>query len=730
MLRSIRWHLLGVLLAGSAFMVLGILTPALMHRHALAFAGVDRDLTLPAARVAWRLPTSVAGPTVAGAADSVAPSTAARLPAHAIASLTIRNGRAEMRHLANRVREGGYGPSAAGQLINANRDLTQGRVALAGLAGAVGVEQPDVLGLLMGTEMTLALLPNENPEGEPILAGVSRVDDPDRVRQLLTVVGRFAGAERVPELEQAVAGSSAEVIRLGAGTGARGAGGSANRPPLLYTLRDRELIFANDVEVMRSILAPGPEWQSLADDAAFQEAMVAAPANAVLVGQLRAGAWSADGNAGAALLFPERAPNALGGMLFSGWQRALTSAERIVMWANLGGSAGPGGDDDAGEVTPLMLQIGGRIEPGASLPDEFEGFFAAVEDDAGEASGLSDVDSVESGVISNAVAPRPLLHLRVERDWAALFTARERYLTPTAAGQLVEFANGLSTLMGGIDFIDDVLGRIEGPIEVVAAPQTFGTIQPTPMLPAFALAARMPGVAESDPAFAARLESAALSGLAVTNIDGAQKGRPALLLGMEDLEGHRVIYGRYPAPQPMDGGPAPAPSSDPAPTAVGPEYNFEPCIALAGDRLLIATSLDLMRNLLSAPAGPPDVVDRAAGDRLGMDVGGVVSELRRNEDQLIANRMIERNISRAAALRDVRRILAALDLIDTIELTTIQRAPTGRLDFTLTVTAEARTGPDQQRDQDAPEGAESRHGDGSGDVSSSASLRSTGEQGS
>jgi hypothetical protein len=143
---------------------------------------------------------------------------------------------------------------------------------------------------------------------------------------------------------------------------------------------------------------------------------------------------------------------------------------------------------------------------------------------------------------------------------------------------------------------------------------------------------------------------------------------------------------------PATGGGAEAPASQPS-TAPKEQrradvrYNFAPAAAVVGNRYVIATTLDLLHDLIDrlsnvSRAGHADEAgENPAADRVVIDLGETRQILLANRETLVSNRMIEEDVSRAAAERFVDGFLDAFTLGRSISLT----AQCGRTDASAKV---------------------------------------------
>jgi len=559
------------------------------------------------------------------------------IPVGAALALTVRDGDRRLQDFRRFQQRNGRVSQTLRDLIATNPGFAPARVGLLGLAGAADLDPWEAIASLLGRDLTIALVPRD--DAEPALIAASSLRDADTADRFLGSIRAATGLESggVPDPDRSFEHAGEIVFHLGEG----------------FMCRTGEhFVFANDRALMTLALDIGAgKADSLLAGEAFREGRAAVPAAAVASLYVSPEFLrSATLEAG----IEDMISNPLAGLVLGGWHHGVRNLDTLSLWLDA---------EDRG----LTLRLA------ATTPEPLPGTHRGFLPDPGAMPRFraSELDG-------------SLGEIRVHRDWAALFAERESLLTLTAAGQLVEFSNNVTTLAAGLDFIDDVLDNVNGPVRLLAAAQSFEgrDVTPAVRLPAFALVA--PVEVNERMQFPARVNAAALSAFSIINFERSQNGQSPMLPNLAQVDGSQAVYARF-APIPL-----PDEAADPdamgAPPLGGIEHNFEPAVAVLNDRLVIATSLDLLRDvagrLQEANGGPGPA---AQPDTLLIDGRRLAALLAQNRDELIANRMVGENLSRQRAARDIDAILALVALVDDLALNASIEGRTYEADLNLTL---------------------------------------------
>ncbi len=565
------------------------------------------------------------GPAQAGRLKSAA----AWLPADALLAIEVREGDRLVERFREFAEERGYFEDDAFRQLEANAKFMQARVALAGLAATAGVDSWKAVAGIMGQSAALGVWPGAEKKPRVLLAVELR--EPILFDRLLNAVHAMAGLTKngTPD-----ANRSAEV---------EGVRVFAASPELLHCRVDGALLVANDRELLKKVLADRRDSKGgLAASERYGKAVAGLPKGAV--------AWAIADMKALRGLIPEgeardgpRA-NALGGLLFGAWWQMLLLSDSGVAAVEL-----------QGESLRLSATVGTK-EP---LTAAYKGFYP---------KSVSKLDWPAGKL------PRFLSEMRIYRNWADLFGEREALLTTPAASDIVNFTTTMSTLFNGMDFLNDILPKLDAPLRLIAVRQDFSEreIVPTPKLPAFALIA--PLRAEASKEFAQRLSAASQTALTLLNLGLTQEGKASYLIDVDRYKGVKLIYTTFSGPPStsgmdmdaaeMKGGDGGSATSKPGRVTGAPQvYNFLPAAALVGNEYVFATSRELLQDVIDAIQAGSKAAAKAgeAVDSWFIDGAALGAILRDNREEMIAGRMLAENESKEAATGTIDLILNLVD---------------------------------------------------------------------
>ncbi|MBA4017128.1 MAG: hypothetical protein C0483_08150 [Pirellula sp.] len=170
------------------------------------------------------------------------------------------------------------------------------------------------------------------------------------------------------------------------------------------------------------------------------------------------------------------------------------------------------------------------------------------------------------------------------RDVSGMWMARNELFDEKTNVGLTQADTNLGLYFSGRDFGSQVLGELEPQWRFIAAQREFGVDgEPVPALklPAFALVWEL----KHPEKFGPHLQLAFQNIIGITNIDGAQKGRPQLLMKTETLGDAEIQAATYLAVEETvnDAGPI--------------HFNFRPACARVGKYFVIGTHVGVVREL-------------------------------------------------------------------------------------------------------------------------------------
>ena len=277
------------------------------------------------------------------------------------------------------------------------------------------------------------------------------------------------------------------------------------------------------------------------------------------------------------------------------------------------------------------------------------------------------------------LANEALLTVSAYRDISGMWLRAGDLFNEKTNEELAKADNVLTTLFGGKDFGEDILGTLRPEIQVIVARQSFSQNQPTPAikLPAFALVSDLKEPEKMQPELRRTFQSL----IGFLNITGAMNGQPQLELDMEKSESLQLVTSRYlPDPKAKD------------PLGLKINYNFSPSIAFAGKRVVIASTQELARQLAVAKASDTN----SAGDNqvTNTDVALRFSSLREvledNHGQLVAQNMLKEGQTKEEAELAIKTLL---ELVGWFDRATLRMGTTDqelRLTLDVTVTGPAK----------------------------------------
>lgn len=252
--------------------------------------------------------------------------------------------------------------------------------------------------------------------------------------------------------------------------------------------------------------------------------------------------------------------------------------------------------------------------------------------------------------------------ITLHRDIHKMWMAAPDLFNEKINADLAKADSDLTTLFAGRDFGDEILGALGPQMQLVIARQQFkaGAPQPAIKLPAFAIVARL-NEPEKTPR---QLKITFQSLVGFLNIVGAMNGQPPFELNQEKADGVDVVSA---ATVILDDG------DEIDRTAIS--LNFSPALAFVGDRFVISSTKDLALELAKQSGGDqPAAADSGKTTNFEAMIDGARLRdiLADNEQQLVAQNMLEQGHSREAAQQQIGLLLTALGWLKdaTLELST------------------------------------------------------------
>ena len=622
------------IVAGAMLLPMGVLAGALVVDGAIRAdrdAQPDSDIIVEVAdRTTSSLQRAIVEPSKTSnvsSSYSIEDSVANHLPGELPLAVVVRDGDKNLLELREWFENSELSDSPLITEALNNPGIVAAKMGLMGLAAAAKTDSWTAIASLLGSETVFSFVGEGANARFALVTKLRDEEAADRfIEQVNLAVGNIVRGKPNPNQSKVIDGKT--VFALG---------------EAFFCRMDDVLLIANRRDVIEACLAVKPA-QSLARNAAFKRAFDESPADAI--------AWSyldmptVRAMAGDQGFFNAKMRNPLAGFIFGGWAHALRESDMVH--ASL-------------TTTGRGLAVDLRVPTDTTLQSPWTAF----ENHEATLAGWS-----------TEKLPGYLGEMIVQRDWEQLFADREELLTVVAAGQAVDFAAVLTTIMAQVDFMDDFLPMVDGPVRLVMAQQDFSRSphNPTPKLPGFALV--VPMDLTQDPDMPDLLRSSALSAITVIGLDQSQKGEPALMSKLEAYNGIQMIYGMY-RDQRNRG------SSDMRDSSgvggvdedghindlVAVQYNFTPAAAVVGNELVIATTRELMHSIIDAHQADGSATRTATGDSLDIDAASLQAVLRDNLDELVINRMLEEDESREQATAFYETVFGIMALLDDLQMT-------------------------------------------------------------
>jgi hypothetical protein len=239
-------------------------------------------------------------------------------------------------------------------------------------------------------------------------------------------------------------------------------------------------------------------------------------------------------------------------------------------------------------------------------------------------------------------AKQTLLSISAYRNISEMWLRADDLVEEGAADELAKADSNLSTLFGGRDFGEDILGSIKPGLQLLVARQEFAAGKPQPeiKLPAAALVGRM-----RDPeAMRVELRRTFVNLIGFLNIIGAMNGQPQLDIDFDKQDDNLLIHTRY-AETDKQG---------------LINFNFSPSVAFTGDVVIVATTESLARELweqaAEAKEQPDEMVRTNAA--ISFHAAALRELLADNREHLVAKNMLEEGHTKEEAERQIDALLA------------------------------------------------------------------------
>ena len=241
-----------------------------------------------------------------------------------------------------------------------------------------------------------------------------------------------------------------------------------------------------------------------------------------------------------------------------------------------------------------------------------------------------------------------LIDITSYRDIGELWLTKEDLFDENVVAQLAQADSQLSTVFGGLDFGEEVLGAMKPHFQIIATRQAYPDGQKMDIqIPAFAIVGRLRDAERSRRRFKVAYQS--LIGFA--NIGLGQQDMP--LLDMEtERKGDSVITSAAYLPDEHD-------------ESNSILYNFSPTIAFHGETMVISSTKALAAELIELSKAPDAWEESDVHTSIVADAALIKKALVDNRESLVTQNMLEKGQSRRQSEAEIDLILSVLDFVKT-----------------------------------------------------------------
>jgi hypothetical protein len=245
----------------------------------------------------------------------------------------------------------------------------------------------------------------------------------------------------------------------------------------------------------------------------------------------------------------------------------------------------------------------------------------------------------------------------VYRDYARYFTQRGQLFEPEVLPKFAEAITTGALFFEGEDLGEAVLARLSPWLRLCVRPLAFeDALRPEIPLPGAAVVAVLDDPRAGEPWLAAFQSLVALA-----NVDRAQRSEAALRLQLVREGEVEISAARFATPRPGEG--------------VDVRYNLEPAAAVVGRHLVLGTHLGLVLELVRELEGREPEGAEGAREELTLESAGWRAALAANQGAYVANAMLSKGLSRAAAEDEFAVLGAVLATLAGVRLEQSEAAP-------------------------------------------------------
>ncbi len=264
--------------------------------------------------------------------------------------------------------------------------------------------------------------------------------------------------------------------------------------------------------------------------------------------------------------------------------------------------------------------------------------------------------------------PQTIAVVSARRDLADWWRQREVLMSEDSQPALAKADENIAVLFAGLSPAEDVFAAVAPELALVVDRQLFAdaSLVPEVRLPGFCLVGRLVAASE----FSDSVSVAFQSMVSIVNMDRARDGRAPFVLEVEEHEGVPMRLARL-APRRTDG-----------PAALGTDPNWSPAAAIVDDWLLIGSSAEQVRRLISSIHGGAPV-ERDGTFGFDIDMPTAIELARENRAGFVAQRMLEDGADPDEAGSDIDKLLQLLSVLTKLRADVRQIEDGLQLELTL-----------------------------------------------
>ena len=255
---------------------------------------------------------------------------------------------------------------------------------------------------------------------------------------------------------------------------------------------------------------------------------------------------------------------------------------------------------------------------------------------------------------ANGVIPLPspagtIAAFTIHRKLGEWYRHRDQLLADRLLPGFDTFETNIGNLLPQKDFGQDVLPLIGDNFTFIAALQNYSHLDGAPgiKLPAFAGIFDMPKPEEGADTFQLFFQTLG----AILNLQAGQENRQPSVMDAEIYQGTRITWSRY--------------LTKPKGDRLAVAYNFQPAAAAVGRKYIVATSVQLCRDLIDHFKKPESGAWRNHNSEIKVDIAGLAKLAGLNEG-FLRSQDIQKGNSPEAASRRVALLIKALEQLDTV----------------------------------------------------------------